>query len=136
MNTQNIDQITDSDQSQIPSEIVPSIPVIQEEEKEKEYGLVVRDALNNIDVKYPLKQGIQTIVGADPSCSIQIVNDPCVSSNHISITVNGDDVLAEDMGSKNGSFLKLKGPTQIQPGEFLLTGKTLLLLEDKVNAER
>ncbi len=140
MNSKNMEQIKASALHQNQPEPAPELPVAQEEGKEqdgkyKEYELVVCDALNNIEVKYPLKQGIKTTVGADPSCSIQIVNDPCVSSNHISITANGDDVIAEDIGSRNGSFLKLEGPTQVQPGAFLLTGKTLLIVEERVDAD-
>jgi hypothetical protein len=142
MDSQNLEQINDTGQNQNQPETVPvpSLPVIQEEDKEqnvkgKEYQLVVCDVFNNIEVKYPLKQGEQSIVGADSTCSVQIVNDPCVSSNHISITVNDDDIVVEDMGSKNGSFLMLNGPAQIQPGQSLLTGKTLLILEERVNAE-
>lgn len=45
-----------------------------------------------------------TVIGRDPGCTIMLV-DRQVSRFHARLSINGDQVTLEDLGSKNGTFL-------------------------------
>lgn len=50
-----------------------------------------------------LPQG-ETVLGRDIGCALRL-NDSGVSRRHLRVLRKGDDVIVEDLGSTNGSFL-------------------------------
>jgi len=79
---------------------------------------------------HPLSRGVVTI-GRSPECDIQ-VEDPGVSRQHARLVVESGEVVIEDMGSKNFTFIdghRLSGPTALSPGseiQFGLQAKAVL----------
>jgi hypothetical protein len=70
------------------------------------------------------------VLGRGPSCATR-VDDPTVSRSHARVRVEGERILVEDLGSRNGSWLggaRLAGPREMAPGEELRAGQTVLAL--------
>jgi pSer/pThr/pTyr-binding forkhead associated (FHA) protein len=51
--------------------------------------------------------------------------DGYVSGLHCSITKTGDSIVLTDLGSSNGSFLRLLAEREVQDGDVLLMGQQL-----------
>ena len=60
---------------------------------------------------------------------VRLADDPTVSPRHARFTVAGGVLRVEDLGSVNGTFLRLKEPRRISIGEELRVGRQLLRLE-------
>jgi len=79
---------------------------------------------------HSLSEG-EVIIGRSPDCDVQI-DDPGVSRQHARLTVESGEVVLEDMGSKNFTFIdgeRLSGPTALSPGaeiQFGLQAKAVL----------
>lgn len=57
-------------------------------------------------------------------------SDDFMSSRHASFTALSDGTCeVKDLGSRNGVFVRLRGPTQLEPGALLLIGETVLKFE-------
>jgi pSer/pThr/pTyr-binding forkhead associated (FHA) protein len=61
--------------------------------------------------------------------AIRFPDDPTVSPRHARFTRAGSAVSVEDLGSVNGTFLRLRGPRRLAAGEELRVGRQLLRLE-------
>jgi pSer/pThr/pTyr-binding forkhead associated (FHA) protein len=61
--------------------------------------------------------------------AIRFPDDPTVSPRHARFTRAGGAVSVEDLGSVNGTFLRLRGPRRLVAGEELRVGRQLLRLE-------
>jgi pSer/pThr/pTyr-binding forkhead associated (FHA) protein len=71
-----------------------------------------------------------TTVGRDPSAGI-VIDDPEASRRHASLSLDGDDVSVEDLGSTNGTFLgreRIAVPTALSAGASIRVGQTVLEL--------
>ena len=69
-------------------------------------------------------------VGRAPECEIR-VDDTYASQEHARIFGKGDKWYVEDLGSTNGTFVndqKLAAPAQIEPGDRIRVGTTVLEL--------
>jgi pSer/pThr/pTyr-binding forkhead associated (FHA) protein len=55
--------------------------------------------------------------------------DRYVSARHARIDLSGEAVTVTDLGSSNGTFRRIAGPTPLAPGDQLLIGAKLLKLE-------
>jgi pSer/pThr/pTyr-binding forkhead associated (FHA) protein len=71
-----------------------------------------------------------------PSCvcgrtdgDIRLDEDATVSPRHASFTVAGDRVAVDDLGSVNGTFLRIKGSQPLARGEEFRLGRQLLRLD-------
>jgi len=60
---------------------------------------------------------------------IKLSDDSTVSPRHASFTIEGDRVIVRDLGSLNGTFLRIRGPFRLAPGEQFRIGRQLLRLE-------
>ncbi|MBK9517877.1 MAG: FHA domain-containing protein [Anaeromyxobacter sp.] len=60
---------------------------------------------------------------------IRLADDPAVSPRHARFTRRGAAVVVEDLGSVNGTYLRLKAPHRLGVGEELRLGRQLLRLE-------
>ena len=59
------------------------------------------------------------------------LDSPKVSRNHARIVVNGNEVVIEDLSSKNGTFVRgsrIEAPTTLAPGDEIQVGPVRLRL--------
>ena len=66
----------------------------------------------------------EATLGRAPGCAV-LLDDPTVSSLHARLTRQGDRVVVDDLGSRNGTLLngrRLKAPTALSPGDRLGIG--------------
>jgi len=69
-------------------------------------------------------------IGKTPECDLVIEGDCYMSRRHVRIYRSDGQVLAEDLGSANGTFLRLVKPAVLQPGDELLIGTSVVQLEE------
>ncbi len=60
---------------------------------------------------------------------VKLAEDPTVSPRHARFTLGGGVLRVEDLGSVNGTFLRLRDARRISVGEELRVGRQLLRLE-------
>ena len=71
----------------------------------------------------------EVTVGRAPGCAVRL-DDPTVSSLHARLTRRGEQVVVEDLSSRNGTLLngrRLKAPTELTPGDRLGIGPNVEL---------
>ena len=76
-------------------------------------------------------------VGRDPARHI-IISDGKVSRLHLQVWLAGDEVVVEDLGSSNGTFMdgrRLSGPTVLPPNHWVQLGHHLLKHERRSQRE-
>jgi pSer/pThr/pTyr-binding forkhead associated (FHA) protein/ribosomal protein L37E len=61
--------------------------------------------------------------------SLRIPDDATVSPRHARFSVRGETVLVEDLGSVNGTFVRIRSPHRLEPGDELRLGRQLLRVE-------
>lgn len=76
---------------------------------------------------YPL-EGEQTDVGRE-SGHVTFRNDGFVSGRHARIFRQGAQAMLEDLGSSNGTYIRLRNIYKAKPGDLLLLGQQLFQLE-------
>lgn len=70
------------------------------------------------------------LLGRGERCAV-VLEDAYASQVHARIFTRGESVMVEDMGSTNGTYLnrqKLTSPTEVQRGDRVKIGKTVLEL--------
>lgn len=60
---------------------------------------------------------------------LRLSDDPTVSPRHLKLACSDGVATVEDLGSVNGTFLRLRGPHRLAPGDELRVGRQLLRLE-------
>ncbi|MBK8237868.1 MAG: FHA domain-containing protein [Deltaproteobacteria bacterium] len=73
-------------------------------------------------------QGTTTIIGRAEG-EITFVEDPFLSPAHARFTSQNGRLFVQDMGSENGVFLRIKKPTPLRNGTYMLVGEQLLRLD-------
>jgi len=71
------------------------------------------------------------VVGRSPGADI-VLGDDFVSGRHLRVLPAGDGVIAEDMGSTNGTLLngqRLTAPTTLRPGDAIDIGAVRLKVD-------
>ena len=76
---------------------------------------------------FPLREG-DNLIGRD-SGDISFPGDGFVSGRHAVLSVSAEMVRIRDVGSSNGTFLRLGAPTRVGDGDQLLVGRHLLKLD-------
>ena len=76
---------------------------------------------------FPLKQG-ENLVGRG-SGDVSFPQDGYVSSRHCLVTVNDGQIGVKDLGSANGTFVKINGSAPISSGDLLLVGEQILRVD-------
>jgi len=56
-------------------------------------------------------------------------NDPYISSRHLRVEMAGSALKLVDLGSKNGTYLRISGEKALTHGDYLFIGKQLLRVE-------
>lgn len=69
------------------------------------------------------------IIGKDETCDVVIATDDFVSRKHARVSLDQGLCYLEDLGSSNGTLLKIRRPVVIEPGDEILVGSTLFRLE-------
>jgi pSer/pThr/pTyr-binding forkhead associated (FHA) protein len=75
-----------------------------------------------------------TVAGEEALCGrthgeIRLGDDPSVSPRHARFTLAGGVLRVEDLGSVNGTYLRLKEPRRLAAGDEFRVGRQLLRLE-------
>ncbi|TMB12992.1 MAG: FHA domain-containing protein [Deltaproteobacteria bacterium] len=76
---------------------------------------------------YPLKPG-ENLVGRGTG-DVSFPNDGYVSSKHASITVGEGSLAVKDLGSANGTFVRVNGQAAVTAGDLLLVGEQILRID-------
>ena len=77
-------------------------------------------------------------LGRDEAADIVLLQDELISRRHVRLTPANGEVLVEDLGSANGTFVdgdEIHSPAHLSPNGTLLVGVTLLQLKTAVEAE-
>ena len=76
---------------------------------------------------FPLKQG-ENLVGRGTG-DVSFPQDGYVSSRHCMVTVNDGQIGVKDLGSANGTFVKIAGSAPVSNGDLLLVGEQILRVD-------
>ena len=76
-------------------------------------------------------------LGRDPAAEI-VLSDKLVSRRHARVLLAGEQVYAEDLDSRNGTFVngsQIYAPTRLEPDDQLLIGATVLELRSSADLQ-
>ncbi|MFL5312119.1 MAG: FHA domain-containing protein [Myxococcales bacterium] len=76
---------------------------------------------------FPLKQG-ENVIGRG-SGDVSFPQDGYVSSRHCLVTVGDGQIGVKDLGSANGTFVKISGAAPVAAGDLLLVGEQILRVD-------
>jgi len=76
---------------------------------------------------YPLKKG-DNLVGRGTG-DVSFPHDGYVSSKHATITVADGSLAVKDLGSANGTFVRVNGQAAVTAGDLLLVGEQILRID-------
>jgi pSer/pThr/pTyr-binding forkhead associated (FHA) protein len=76
---------------------------------------------------FPL--GRETVTCGRQTGEVLFPDDLTVSPRHCAFTVRDGRIRVEDLGSASGTFLRLRAPRPVQPGDEIRVGRQLLRLE-------
>jgi hypothetical protein len=71
----------------------------------------------------------ETVVGRTNG-DITFPHDGFMSGRHARIERRGNSYVLTDAGSRNGTFIKIKGEVELKPGDMILIGKQLFRFEE------
>ena len=76
---------------------------------------------------FPLKVG-ENLVGRGTG-EVSFPQDGYVSSRHAAITIGDGLISVKDLGSANGTFVRIAGPVVVASGDLLLVGEQILRID-------
>jgi len=76
---------------------------------------------------FPLKIGDNTL-GRETG-DIYFLNDSFISGRHAVISASPEKLTIRDVGSSNGTFLRLSSPTFVEPSDQFLLGRQLMRID-------
>ena len=68
------------------------------------------------------------IIGKDETCDVVIADDDYVSRKHARASLDQDLCYLEDLGSSNGTLLRVRRPIVIEAGDEIVVGSTVVRL--------
>ena len=81
----------------------------------------------NPGLRYPITKTDPTVLGREsrPGRPVDLVlaGDEWVSGRHAQVRPHAGSYFLEDLKSRNGTYIEVKGPTPVELGEILLLGK-------------
>jgi pSer/pThr/pTyr-binding forkhead associated (FHA) protein len=80
----------------------------------------------------PMAAGGELTIGKAGDCHMVIAEDDYVSRRHAKLVHSDGMVFVEDLGSSNGTFLKVRRPVALEPGDEIVVGTCVLRFEEKV----
>mgnify|MGYP003463414586 CR=1 FL=1 len=91
--------------------------------------MIILQGINGPDAGKRLDIDADTLtVGRYEECDLT-VSDLSVSGSHARLTLAGGMLRVEDLGSSNGTFVRLTGPTPLKHGDHIRLGDQLLRIE-------
>jgi pSer/pThr/pTyr-binding forkhead associated (FHA) protein len=60
---------------------------------------------------------------------VNFPDDPFISGRHAQVSFSGEGIILTDLGSKNGTFLRIQRDTALQHGDYVFMGQQLLRVE-------
>jgi hypothetical protein len=79
---------------------------------------------------FPLREGDHAL--GRENGAITFPTDGFVSGRHAVLRVTGDRLMVKDVGSSNGTFIRLSAPAFVESGDQFLIGRQLLRVEMQV----
>jgi hypothetical protein len=73
--------------------------------------------------------GGELTIGKAAECGLSVAGDEYLSRKHARLVVKNDQMFLEDLGSSNGTFLKIRRAVPVEAGDEILVGTCLLRLE-------
>ena len=74
-------------------------------------------------------RGNEMTIGKAADCDLALANDDFLSRRHARISVSNGSLTLEDLGSSNGTYVRVRHPVAVDDGDEILIGSTLLRLE-------
>lgn len=72
------------------------------------------------------------VIGRE-GCDMNFPEDPYLSLRHLQIEKSSEGIILTDLGSKNGTFVRLKGVRQLKHGDYLFIGRELIRIETNIS---
>ena len=70
------------------------------------------------------------VVGKADDCDLVLAGDDYISRRHVKFTPSENGIQLEDLGSSNGTYLRIPQPVALEPGDEVLIGASVLRLEE------
>lgn len=70
-------------------------------------------------------------IGKAPDCDLVMADDAYVSRHHAVLRQEDGQIVVEDSGSSNGTFIRVRRPFVLQPGDEIVVGCSILQLSRK-----
>ncbi len=93
------------------------------------WNLVAVRADGGLGTEYPLIQGANTI-GAKGS-QVMVADDPRVADQHATVEIGDDIAFLKDLGTRHGTFVRIRGERVLADGDQVRIGHALFALELK-----
>ncbi len=90
---------------------------------EARYSITIEDGAGAGEALF-VKPGDTLVIGSDPDAQLTLRGDRYVSRRHARITLDGDRLCVEDVGSSNGTFVSARPADPLEDGQVLLVGRT------------
>jgi EmrB/QacA subfamily drug resistance transporter len=84
-------------------------------------------AVKGSDIGLVVEPSRPTVMGRDESADV-VISDDEVSRRHVVVSAEGSELVVQDVGSTNGTFVndeRITGPRTLQPGDRLRIGETV-----------
>lgn len=96
-------------------------------DRQPEYQLVAVSSNGSPRRPHPIQE--EVTLGKTDGCDVVLADDEFISRRHARIGRDDGMLFLEDLGSSNGTFLRLRRPIPLEIGDEFLVGKTVLRLE-------
>lgn len=83
---------------------------------------------------HALPQGTSILGRQSPDINLDR-RDNSLSRRHLALTVSGGTLLAKDLKSANGTYLRIHGSRRLRPGDRICIGQQLFLFSDSEDAQ-
>jgi pSer/pThr/pTyr-binding forkhead associated (FHA) protein len=70
----------------------------------------------------------QVVIGREGG-DMNFPNDPYISSTHVKVEYRGGKLHLTDLGSKNGTYVRIDGERELSQGDYVFLGRQLLRVE-------
>jgi pSer/pThr/pTyr-binding forkhead associated (FHA) protein len=85
-------------------------------------------------LRFPVSNPDRTVLGRESRpgkpVDIALPNDDWVSGQHAQVRCEKGKFFLDDLQSRNGTFVRVDGPTEVHSGDILLVGRVLLRVVD------
>ena len=72
----------------------------------------------------------EIVIGKAEESGLAIPSDEYVSRQHARIFISDGKIILDDLGSSNGTYLRVRQPVSVEPGDEILVGASVLRIEE------